>query len=156
MSRETDEIRILAVDDEVRGVELLQRALRRIGGVDGASSGQEAWEMLQATRYDLVLSDQRMPGMKGVDLLTASRDELGKFCPFAVLDPTSSSWMIFGQQRTILLSVDAWDKEGWWANVRKSNTEPMLRLNLEARDEQTRQKMLDEVTPLLGQPAKGH
>jgi phosphomannomutase len=29
----------------------------------------------------------------------------------------------------------------WWFNLRPSNTEPVLRLNLEARD---RQRMLDE------------
>jgi phosphomannomutase len=54
------------------------------------------------------------------------------------------------------LTVDAWDKEGWWMNIRKSNTEPMLRLNLEAKDRATLDKMLHEVTPMLGEPAKGH
>lgn len=67
--RVEDAIRILAVDDEERGMELLQRALRRFGRIDGATSGEQAWEMLQTTTYQLVLSDQRMPGMKGVELL---------------------------------------------------------------------------------------
>jgi len=31
------------------------------------------------------------------------------------------------------VSVDAWETEGWWANVRMSNTEPLVRLNLEGR-----------------------
>ena len=31
------------------------------------------------------------------------------------------------------VSVDAWEAEGWWANVRMSNTEPLVRLNLEGR-----------------------
>ncbi len=66
--------RILVVDDEERGVELLQRALRSLGPVDGAGSGEEAWERLCAESYDLVISDQRMPGMKGVELLTRVAD----------------------------------------------------------------------------------
>jgi len=31
------------------------------------------------------------------------------------------------------VSVDRWDSEGWWFNVRMSNTEPLVRLNLEAK-----------------------
>ncbi len=32
------------------------------------------------------------------------------------------------------VSVDRWDAEGWWFNVRMSNTEPLVRLNLEAKN----------------------
>jgi len=32
------------------------------------------------------------------------------------------------------LTIDAFDTGGWWANVRPSNTEPLLRLNIEAKD----------------------
>lgn len=39
---------------------------------------------------------------------------------------------------------------GWWCNVRKSNTEPLLRLNLEAKDKKTLDKALAAVTPGLG------
>jgi phosphomannomutase len=48
------------------------------------------------------------------------------------------------------ITVDAWEDEGWWMNIRKSNTEPLLRLNLEAGDGATLHQMLEEVTPLLG------
>jgi len=51
------------------------------------------------------------------------------------------------------VTVDCFDAEGWWANVRKSNTEPLLRLNLEARDPQTMERIVDEITPLLGERA---
>ncbi|MFF9060158.1 phosphomannomutase/phosphoglucomutase [Streptomyces sp. NPDC014882] len=37
----------------------------------------------------------------------------------------------------------------WWFNVRPSNTEPLLRLNAEARDEQTMRKIRDEVLTLI-------
>ena len=50
------------------------------------------------------------------------------------------------------VTVDCFDSEGWWCNIRKSNTEPLLRLNLEAKDAQTLERMLGEVTPMLGEP----
>ncbi|MEU9730423.1 phosphomannomutase/phosphoglucomutase [Streptomyces sp. NPDC048002] len=37
----------------------------------------------------------------------------------------------------------------WWFNVRPSNTEPLLRLNAEARDEATMTKIRDEVLALI-------
>jgi len=44
--------------------------------------------------------------------------------------------------------------EDWWFNVRKSNTEPLLRLNLEAKTKTLMQKKLAEVGPLLGEPVE--
>lgn len=37
----------------------------------------------------------------------------------------------------------------WWFNVRPSNTEPLLRLNAEARDEATTAKVRDEVLAII-------
>lgn len=51
------------------------------------------------------------------------------------------------------VTIDAFERLGWWCNVRKSNTEPLLRLNLEARDRPTLDRMLAEISPLLGEPA---
>ncbi len=42
--------------------------------------------------------------------------------------------------------------EDWWCNVRPSNTEPLLRLNLEARDEQMLAEKLAQVGKILGKP----
>ncbi len=49
------------------------------------------------------------------------------------------------------VTVDCFDTEGWWANVRKSNTEPLLRLNLEAKDAETLARMADDLAPRLGE-----
>ncbi len=66
--------RILAVDDEPRGVELVRRILRGVARVETATSGAAAWELLLAGEFDLVISDQRMPGMSGVELLARVAD----------------------------------------------------------------------------------
>jgi phosphomannomutase len=39
--------------------------------------------------------------------------------------------------------------EGWWFNLRPSNTEPLLRLNLEAEDETTMTRLRDEVLGIV-------
>ena len=42
--------------------------------------------------------------------------------------------------------------DDWWVNVRPSNTEPLLRLNLEARDAKLLAKCLAKVQGMLGEP----
>jgi len=68
---------ILVVDDEPRSLELMQRILRPIADVRTAISAEEAWEIVQQVELDLLITDQRMPGTQGVDLLSraADRDE---------------------------------------------------------------------------------
>jgi phosphomannomutase len=51
------------------------------------------------------------------------------------------------------ITVDLGD---WWFNVRKSNTEPLLRLNLEAKTSQLEQEKFAELKKILGEPAHGH
>lgn len=47
---------------------------------------------------------------------------------------------------------DLGDAEWWWFNVRASNTEPLLRLNLEASNPELRDQKRDELIALLGDP----
>jgi len=47
---------------------------------------------------------------------------------------------------------DLSDPDWWWFNVRASNTEPLLRLNLEARTEALRDERRAELIALLGDP----
>ncbi len=61
---------ILVVDDEEAMRESLSAWLRKDGHrVDAASSGPEALERLKESEVDLVLSDIKMPGMDGLELL---------------------------------------------------------------------------------------
>ncbi|MFT5049806.1 MAG: phosphomannomutase [Chlamydiales bacterium] len=47
---------------------------------------------------------------------------------------------------------DLGDPDWWWFNVRASNTEPLLRLNLEACSAADRDRRRDELVALLGEP----
>ncbi len=44
----------------------------------------------------------------------------------------------------------------WWFNVRKSNTEPLLRLNLECPTPAMMQEKFKELKKFLGEPVEGH
>ena len=48
------------------------------------------------------------------------------------------------------LTVSHWDGHPqWWFNLRASNTEPLLRLNVEAADEDIMEKVRDDVLALV-------
>ena len=62
--------KILVVDDEQVMRAFLERALRKLGHeVELVASGEEALERFTPRTYQLVLSDLRMPGVSGLDLL---------------------------------------------------------------------------------------
>ena len=66
---------VLFVDDEPNILKALQRLMRREEmEVLCASRGQDALEILARTPAQVVVSDQRMPEMPGVDLLSAVRE----------------------------------------------------------------------------------
>ena len=78
-------LRILVVDDEASQRELIGGFLRKQGHeVFLAGSGPEGLARVRETRVDLVLSDFKMPGMSGVDLLRGVR-EVNPEIPFILL-----------------------------------------------------------------------
>jgi two-component system, response regulator PhcR len=64
---------ILAVDDEPANLRMLERLLRTEFRVLKAESAEEAMKLLQHEKVSLLITDQRMPGMSGTDLLKKSR-----------------------------------------------------------------------------------
>ena len=66
--------RILVVDDEENLRDVLVEVLMRDGHeVDSAADGSEGLLRLQGSRYDLVITDLRMPGIEGPALYEALR-----------------------------------------------------------------------------------
>src|SRR5687768_8858925 len=66
--------RILVVDDEPNICRLLNRYLTRLGyEIETAGSVGEALGLLRRDWFDLVLTDLRLPGASGLDLLVEVR-----------------------------------------------------------------------------------
>jgi len=64
--------RILLAEDDTSMREYLQRALQRVGyEVEAVGCGTEAVPLLEATHFDLLLTDIVMPGMNGRQLADA-------------------------------------------------------------------------------------
>ena len=67
-------MKMLLVDDEDDARSLLALVLRRQGySVDTCADAALALTQLEATRYDVMMTDQTMPGMSGTDLVLAAR-----------------------------------------------------------------------------------
>ncbi|MBI3713129.1 MAG: EAL domain-containing protein [Burkholderiales bacterium] len=66
---------LLLVDDEQNIVSALKRLVRRDGyEILTANSGFEALEILEKHAVDVIISDQRMPGMTGVEFLSKVKE----------------------------------------------------------------------------------
>ena len=68
--------RILVVDDEENLRDVLVEVLKRDGhDVHGAGDGTDGLRRIQDQRYDLVITDLRMPGLEGPALYEALRQQ---------------------------------------------------------------------------------
>lgn len=92
--------KVLFVDDDaniLRGLQRMLRSLRKEFNVQFAESGKEALEIMKEDEFDVVVSDMRMPGMDGSQLLTIIQDRY----------PDSIRIMLTGQadEQSILRTV---------------------------------------------------
>jgi diguanylate cyclase (GGDEF)-like protein len=66
----SEKAQILVVDDEATVRSVLKQVLEEDGyGVTEAESGSRALEILQNTHFDLIITDIKMPGITGLELL---------------------------------------------------------------------------------------
>jgi DNA-binding response OmpR family regulator len=68
--------RILVVDDDFYARELHAGVLIRFGyNVDTAGDGADAWKALEGDSYDLLITDNKMPRVTGLELIKKLRSE---------------------------------------------------------------------------------
>jgi len=66
---------VLIVDDETDLREICREALEELGyEVSTAGSGDEALRLMESAAFDILLSDIKMPGMTGIELLKRARE----------------------------------------------------------------------------------
>lgn len=66
--------RVLFVDDEPRVLTTMRMLFRNRYELYYADGGAQALELLRTQPVDVIVSDQRMPGMTGIELLRAARE----------------------------------------------------------------------------------
>lgn len=72
---QTPQRTLLLVDDEINILAALKRLLRRDSyQILTANSGREALELLKQNEVDVIVSDQRMPGMTGTEFFQIAKD----------------------------------------------------------------------------------
>ncbi|HBD09710.1 MAG TPA: hypothetical protein DCZ69_15770, partial [Syntrophobacteraceae bacterium] len=73
-SSKTRDTRVLVIDDEATQGRLLAETLQREGFAALAfSDAEQALARLKGERFDVLITDQRMPGMSGIDCIQAAR-----------------------------------------------------------------------------------
>lgn len=73
----THKISVLFVDDEINVLAAIRRMLRFKSSdwkMEFVESGVDALKLFEQTKFDVVVSDIRMPGMDGAELLTRIKD----------------------------------------------------------------------------------
>ncbi|HZS39704.1 MAG TPA: response regulator [Polyangia bacterium] len=68
-----DRATLLVVDDDKIILDLLRRTFDALYEVHAAQTGPAALEIIKQTRIDLLITDQKMPGMTGLDLIAEAR-----------------------------------------------------------------------------------
>lgn len=128
---------LLLVDDEDNILSSLRRLLRREGyTILTANGGKAGLEVLAAHPVDVIVSDQRMPGMTGVEFLRKAKD----------MYPDSVRMVLSGY--TDLQSVtDAINEGAIYKFLTKPWDDAMLRANIE---EAFRRKALSDENQRLG------
>jgi two-component system NtrC family sensor kinase len=82
----TPSLRVLVIDDEEAIRQLVEEVLLSDGHrVDSAGGGEAALELIRRSRYDVIVSDWKMPGLNGINL----------YQELLVKDPQSAGRMLF-------------------------------------------------------------
>jgi response regulator RpfG family c-di-GMP phosphodiesterase len=117
---EDQKINILYVDDEVHNLNAFKASFRRIFSVHTAESAEEAMNVLQVEEINIIITDQRMPVMTGIEFLES----------ILLLYPDPIRILLTGYS-DINAVIDAINKGQVYLYVTKPWQEEELKINIE-------------------------
>lgn len=137
---------ILIVDDEQDNLEALRRLLRNLYEVTITTSPFEALKLVQKGAYHVIVSDQRMPEMTGVELLEKVKNVAPATVRILLTGYTEIESVIGAINRGNIYRYVAkpWDPEDLKLTLRQANESYHLRRELEMKNEAL-QKSLEEL-----------
>lgn len=151
---------VLVVDDEVRSQDALRRTLDEDFTVFTASSADEARGLLQRQPVSVILCDQRMPGMTGVNFLKEVREQWPDIVRMVISGYTDSEDIIAGINEAGIYQyiLKPWSPDHLLDSVRNAVEAQVLqrqtsRLDLELR---TSTRVLRQRTASQMAQAKSH
>lgn len=128
---------ILIVDDERDNLEALRRLLRGQYEVSIAASPFEALKIIQRQEFNVVVSDQRMPEMTGVELLEKIKSIRPSATRILLTGYTDIESVIGAINRGNIYRYIAkpWDPEELKLTIRQANDAYKLRKELEQKNQ---------------------
>ncbi len=136
---------VLFVDDEVNILKALQRLLRHEGWtVLTASRGEEALGLLDQHPAQVVVSDQRMPEMSGVELLSQIRERYPAIVRMMLTGYTEMNVAVdaINQGEIFRLITKPWNDEELKATLRQAFDHFALKNEIKRLNQVTREQNL--------------
>ncbi len=131
-----DAIRVLVVEDEPEHQLLVRKALTREGSgfamVQFARDSADATRFARQMSFDVMLVDNRIPGTRGLDLLTELR-EVGVDAPFVLMTSAGSEDLVVEAWRQKVAEYVIKDS-GFWRDL------PLVLRRVVASDRQRRRE----------------
>lgn len=152
-----DPVSVLVVDDDATSRLGLLRAIREVGfRCEAAADGDEAWSRLSHERFDIVISDWRMPKMDGIELCRRVRARHGHeqggrgYVAFILMSGLSDRAHMFtalgaGADEYLVKPIDLKELE-----LRLANVERIARTQKRLRRDSEGAFLLARVDPLTG------
>lgn len=138
---------ILYVDDEESNLRIFRNTFRKQYNIITASSGDEALSLLENKEIDLILTDQRMPGMSGIDFLKIA---IGKYPELNRILVTAYSDYEILQQAVNELKIFQYVEKPWREEDIKSTIDSALEIHrLKVENRQLTSSLIDSNQELV-------